>query len=109
MIVGEFFVGLLFDERLETNDEFFEIVDTELGIFDVVFVAFVFESVDDDFKGFVIFTGALLDTHHDVAIHLNEAAITIPRETLVLCRLDEGENCFIVKAEVENCVHHAGH
>ena len=39
-----------------------------------------------DFERLVIFAFAFLHAHDDVAIHLDETAVTIPRETLVLRR-----------------------
>ncbi len=48
---------------------------------------------------------ALLHAHHHVAIHLDEPAVAIPREPLVLRRPDKRLHCLIVQAEVQDCVH----
>ena len=57
----------------------------------------------------MIFAFALLHAHDHVAIHLDEAAITIPRETFVFRRLRQRENGFVIQAEVQNRIHHARH
>ena len=67
------------------------------------------EAVDDDFERLVIFVRALLHAHDDVAIHLDEAAVAVPGEALVLRGGDQREHGLVVQAEVENRVHHAGH
>ena len=72
----------------------------------VLFVLVVF---DHGFEGIVIFAFAFLHTHDDVAVHLNETAVAIPRETLVLGRADEGLHRLVVEAEVQNRIHHARH
>ena len=57
----------------------------------------------------VILAFALLDAEHDVAIHLDEATITVPCEALVFGGGGEGFHGLVVEAEVEDGVHHAGH
>ena len=108
-ILREFTVGAFFDEGLKAGHHFLEIINCQLGVFDVFVMAFVFELMQHHFKGFIIFTGALLHTHDDVAIHLDEAAVTVPGKTLILGGCDESEHCLIVQTEVENGIHHARH
>ena len=50
-----------------------------------------------------------LHAHDDVAIHLNKAAIAVVGEGFVAGFCGEGFDGFIVEAEVEDGVHHAGH
>ena len=47
-------------------------------------MTFVLEFVNDDFKRFMIFAGALLHAHDHVAVHLDEPAVAIPGETLIV-------------------------
>ena len=94
---------------LNRADQFLEVGNGQFGVVDVGVIAFVLESVDDHFKRFVVFAGTLLHVHHDVAVHLDETAIAVPGEALVLGGVSEGENGFVVEAEIENGVHHAGH
>ena len=53
--------------------------------------------------------GLLLDLKHDVAVHLDEPAIAVPRESIVSGTRRESLDSRLVKTEVENRVHHAGH
>ena len=82
---------------------------SELAIHDFRVVFRVFEFVDDGFEWLVVFAFALLNSEHDIAIHLNEAAVAIPREALVLGGGGEGLNGLVVEAEVEDRIHHARH
>ncbi len=50
-----------------------------------------------------------LHAEHDVAVHLDEAAIRVPREALVLGVGDQALHRLVVEAEVQDRVHHAGH
>ena len=51
----------------------------------------------------------MLDAEHDGRIHLDEAAIAIPGETVVAREAGETLDRFIVEAKVEHRIHHAGH
>ena len=57
----------------------------------------------------MIFIGALLHAHNDIAVHLDEAAITIPGKAFVLCRTRQGDDGLVVEAEVEDGIHHPRH
>ena len=54
------------------------IVSGQFGVHDVLVIFLMLELVDDGFERLMIFAGALLHAEHDVAIHLDETAITIP-------------------------------
>ena len=108
-IVREF-PGALFHQGFETPDEFFQVAGRQPRIFEVVIaVTFVLEGADDGFEWLVVFARQFLDAEHHVPIHLDEATVTVPGETLVAGRLDQRENGFVVEAEVQYRVHHAGH
>ena len=108
-VLREFLAGALLDQRLETGDEFLLVGGGELRVFDVRVILLVLEAVDDHFKRLVILVLALLDAHDDVAIHLDEAAVAIPGEALVLGRGDQRQHGLVVQAQVQDRVHHAGH
>ena len=55
----------------------------EVGVDDVAVILLMFEFLDDDFEWLVVFTFALLHAEHDIAVHLDEAAIAVPCEALV--------------------------
>ena len=108
-VLRKFAAGAFLDQILETDDKFLQIFYGEFGVFNVIVVTLVFEAMDDDFKRFMVFIGAFLHAHDHVAVHLDEPAVTIPGEPLVLRGLDQRQHGFIVEAEVQNRVHHAGH
>ena len=85
------------------------VVGGQVAIDDVFVIFFVFEAFDDDFKGLMVFTFGLLHTENDVAIHLDEAAVAVPCETLILSRGSERKNRLVIEAEVQDGVHHARH
>ena len=69
----------------------------------------MFEVLDDGFKRLVIFGWKFLYAENDVAIHLNEATIAVPCETLVLGGFGKCLDGFVIKTEVEDGVHHTRH
>jgi len=97
------------DERLEARHEFLLVIGGELGVLDVRVIFLVLVAVDDRFKRLVILVFALLHAQDDVAIHLDEAAVAIPREAGVLGGVDQREHRLVIQTEVQNGVHHAGH
>jgi hypothetical protein len=82
-IVREHLAGALLDQRLEALDELLLVGGGELRVLDVGVVVLVLELVNDGLERLVIFAFALLHAEHDVAVHLDEAAVAVPRETLV--------------------------
>ena len=56
-----------------------------------------------------LFEIVMLDTKHDVRIHLDEAAIRIVGEALVLGALRKRLYGRVVEPEIEDSVHHARH
>ena len=67
------------------------------------------QTVHDLFERLVIIFVLLLNTHHHVAIHLNESAIGVPCKTWVLRRIGQSFGGCVIEAQVQNSVHHAGH
>ena len=61
---------------------------------------FGFEFFDDRLERFVLFTGAFLHTHDDVAIHLDETAVAVVGETLVVGQTRQTLHRGVVEAEV---------
>jgi len=51
----------------------------------------------------------LRQTHHDSGIHLNKAAIGVIGKALVVYASCEPCNALVVKPEIQNRLHHAGH
>ena len=56
-----------------------------------------------------IFKHTVIDTKHDVAIHLDEAAVAVIGKARIARQRGEALNCLVIKSEVENGVHHARH
>ena len=76
--------------------EFRLIFSGQLGVNDVLVILLVFELVDDGFKRLVIFALALLHAQHHVAIHLDEAAIAVPREARILRGVSQRDHGLVV-------------
>ena len=98
---GEVFLHHLFVSSFEEGDQLFHIGGSQLGV--VLDAPFFLHLVDDPLKvGF----GKLAD---HVGIHLDKPAVGIVGEPLVLGQGREALHHFIVEAQVEDGVHHAGH
>ncbi len=108
---GEGFAGAFVDEFFEAGDEFFEGVGVQFGVLHVMPAGeeFSLEAFDHGLEGFVVFARAFLHAHHDIAIHLDEAAVAVVGEAFVLRDGGQAHDGFVVEAEVEDGVHHAGH
>jgi hypothetical protein len=63
------------------RDHSFRSSDSQIGI--ELDALLLLDHVDDDFEGVVIFLRYRLEAHDHVAVHLDEAAIRVPGETLV--------------------------
>ena len=51
----------------------------------------------------------LLDVEHNVAEHLDQAAIGVVREPRIVAALGQRFHALVVQAEIQNRIHHAGH
>ena len=56
--------------------------------------------LDHQLKGFLVLGRQFLDSHHDIAVHLDEATVTVPSETRVATGLSEGVYRFVIEAKV---------
>ena len=91
----------LFNDGHVPRDQLFQIIGIKAGILGdaLVFLG--------DFQG--VFKGIMVQFQHHIAIHLDETAIAVPRETRVAAGGGEAFHGLIVQAEVEHCIHHARH
>ena len=100
-ILREGLAGLLLDAGLVARDDLAPISRVEVGVEHVAVHVLVFF---EDFLEIVV-----AEIEHHIGIHLDEAAIAVPGETLVASRFGHRDHGLVVKAKVEHCVHHAGH
>ena len=107
--LGELLADALLDQRLEADDQFLQVVDGQLGVFDVLMMAVVLQAVNHRLERVVVLVGTLLHAEHDVAVHLDEAAVAVPRKARVAGLGRERLDGLVVQPEVEDRVHHAGH
>ena len=108
-VVREDLAGAGLDEGLEALDELLLVLGGEGGVLDVALVLLVLEFFDDGLERLMVLAFALLHAEHDVAVHLDEAAVAIPGEAGVVGGLLEGDDGLVVEAEVQDGVHHARH
>ena len=110
-IIGESFPGALFDQGLEAFDHLLQRLGVERGVANVRILRekFGFEFFNDRLKRLVLLARTLLHTHDDVAIHLDETAVAVVGETLVVGQTRQTLHRGVVEAEVEDGVHHARH
>ena len=86
---------------LELRSELLEIVSGKLDVLGHALLRL--HSVDE------LLEILLTDLHNDVGIHLNESSVAVPSPTGIAGLLCDSLNDFLVKTEVKNSVHHAGH
>ena len=92
---------LLVRQLLEGVNETLEIIGTQIGVGLDAFLLFK--------GGQGILVNVSVDTLDDLAVHLDEAAVAVPRKPLIASFLSDGLNGVVRDAEVEDGVHHAGH
>ena len=51
----------------------------------------------------------MVDAQHDIAVHLDEAAIAVIGEARIAGALGQALDGLVVEAEIEHGIHHAGH
>ena len=100
-VLREVVAGLVLVQRLEAVDELLERVGVELGV--VLDAAVVLDLGDRLLERLAV------DPARDVAEHLEEAPVGVPREAIVVGRAREALDGGVVEAEVEDRVEHAGH
>ena len=91
----------LVDNRLVLGDEILPMLRAHLdiGIETVVFLR--------DFER--IFEAVMVEAEHHVRIHLDEAAVAVPREARIARAGGKAFDGHIVEAQVEHGIHHARH
>ena len=92
---------LLHRLRLVLHDQVLQVVGGHLGV-ELVALGFLVLLQD-------VLEILGIDVEHDVAVHLDEAAIAVIRETRIARKLGDDLGDFVVHAEVQHGVHHARH
>ena len=106
-VLRERLAGALLDQVVESADEFLQLLGGQVGVF---FRAdFLLEVVHHFVERLVVVPADFLYAHDDIAVHLHEAAIAIPRPARVARLAPEHFHRLVVETEVQNRVHHAGH
>jgi len=85
---------------LKRAHQFLKIFDAQFVVFDVILIALVLQMMNHHFERFVVFPRTLLDAHDDVAVHLNEATITVPGKAFVLGRIHQSQDTPIIETKV---------
>src|SRR3954447_1405258 len=100
-VLRKVLVGVLAVERLEAVDELLERVRVELGV--LLDPAVALDLLDRLLERLAV------DASGDVAEHLDEAPVGVPREPVVLRRLCQAFDRPVVHPEVQDRVEHPGH
>ena len=95
------------NQALETQDKLFQVLGLEIGI--ELDPLLLLDHVDNHFEGVVIFLRDRLEAHDNVTVHLDEAAVRVPGETLVVGLASQPGNRLVIEPEIEDGVHHARH
>jgi len=98
---GEFLADLGLVLGLELARELLEIVGGQL---DVEGNALLLLHLVDELLEIL-----LADLHNDVGIHLDEAAVAVPRPAGIVGLLGDDVHNVLIEAEVQDGIHHAGH
>ena len=106
-IGGEVAAGLFLDGGLEENDEFLEALNAEVLV--EHYALLFLHLLDDGLERVDVFLVDGLHAEHYVAVHLYEAAVAVIYEVGVLGLGYHTLGHLVVKTEVEDGVHHAGH
>ena len=100
-VLREGLAALLRDDVLETGDDRLPILGGELGVEHGAAVELVvFEQ---------LLEMVVVDAEHDLAVHLDEAAIAVIGEALVAALARQPDDRSVVEPEVEHRIHHARH
>ena len=67
------------------------------------------EFLDHNFERLMILTRAFLNAHHNVAVHLKEAAVAVVSKAFVFAAFGQSADGSIVESKVEDGVHHSRH
>ena len=94
-------LGFLLDKGLKLLDEASQVAGGKIAV-ELRFLLFL-DAFEDGLE--IIFA----DIEYDAAKHLNEAAVAVAGEARVARLAGENFDRFVVQAEIQNGVHHAGH
>ena len=89
------------DDRLVFRDQPLPFLGAQLGV-SVVTIVFL-----GDLERFL--EQPVIDAQHDIAIHLDEAAVAVPGEARIARSVGEALHRLVIETEVEDSVHHPGH
>ncbi|MCY1172797.1 hypothetical protein D9M73_129410 [compost metagenome] len=91
----------LLDQALIFGDKAAQVIGGEIGVEEIAAIFL------GDFQRFL--ERIMIEFEHHVRIHLDEAAIAVPREARIAAGGGEAFDRLVVEAEIEHRVHHAGH
>ena len=97
----EILPGMLFVDRLVGLTEFLETLCRNFGV--VLHFVFRLDLVKRDFE-LVVF-----DAHHHIAEHVDQAAVGVVSETIVVGRFGQTFGGHVVESKIQNGIHHPGH
>ena len=100
-ILRELDAHLLLVDLLEADNDFLHVLSVEIGVVlrALALLDFVQNALEE----------ALRNLHNDVGEHLDEAAVRVVGEALVLGQVRQTLNGDVVQTEVQDGVHHARH
>ena len=106
-VVREVVASSFLNGGLELSHQFLQMLSRQLRVdldarLVLLLLEDMFERVD-----FVLVLN--LQVEHDVAVHLDEAAIAVPGEPFVAAGLGQRFDGRVIQTDVENRVHHTGH
>ena len=94
-------LGVLLDGLLVLRDHLLQRLGVEVGV-EPGFFLLLFAV-----ENFVEYR--FLNIEHNIAEHLNQAAIRVIGKTRIIAALGERFHTLVVQAKVEDRIHHAGH
>ena len=100
-VLREGLAPLFLDQALVGRDQRLPVLGRHLGIEGEAVILL------GDLQRFL--EGAVIQLQDDIGIHLDEAAIAVPGETLIARLLRQPLDRLVVEAEVQHRVHHARH
>ncbi len=100
-IAGPLATQLLIGDLLERGDELLEVLGRQVRV--------VLDAAAALQRGQGVLVHVRRHALHDLAVHLDEAAVAVPREALVARLLRHRDDRLVGDAEVQDRVHHAGH
>ena len=89
------------EDLLEFANKLFEVLGRKIGV--------VANASDNLLLRNGILKKISIDIKNDVREHLDEATIRIPGETRIFRLFNQALHRFVVKAKIQNGIHHAGH